>query len=153
MNDEVIQPQGEDVQMTKVIWRNVEVYGKVLGYYNDIPMLNTILYDIQFPYGAIKPYSENLITENILTQVDDDGYHNHLLKGILDHSRDKQSLEKKDKWIVTNRVRWYMQQTTGGLKFRVKWKDGTATWISLKDRKESNPIEVAEYVTARNIQD
>ena len=46
-----------------------------------------------------------------------------------------------------------MQQTTGGLKFRVKWKDGTATWISLKDLKESNPIEVAEYVTARSIQD
>ena len=35
----------------------------------------------------------------------------------------------------------------------MKWKDGTVTWIYLKDLKESNPIEVAEYVTARGIQD
>ena len=46
-----------------------------------------------------------------------------------------------------------MRKTTGGWKFRVKWKDGTTTWISLKDLKEYNPIEVAEYVTARSIQD
>ena len=35
----------------------------------------------------------------------------------------------------------------------MKWKDGTTTWISLKDLKESNPIEFAEYVTARSIKD
>ena len=97
--------QGEDMRLDKFTIRNVDSNGKVIGDYNKIPMINTILYDVQFPDGAIKPYSENLITENILTQVDDDGYHNHLLKGILNHSRDKQSLEKKDKWIVTNRVR------------------------------------------------
>ena len=46
-----------------------------------------------------------------------------------------------------------MRQTTVGCKFRVKWKDSTTTWISLKDLKEFNPIEVSEYVTARIIQD
>ena len=35
----------------------------------------------------------------------------------------------------------------------MKLKDGTTTWISLKDLKESNPIEAAEYVIARSIQD
>jgi len=33
----------------------------------------------------------------------------------------------------------------------VKWKDDSETWIKLKDIKESNPIEVAEYAKARNI--
>ena len=46
-----------------------------------------------------------------------------------------------------------MRQTTVGWNFRVKWKDVTVTWTSLEDLKESNNIEVAEYVTARNIQD
>ena len=78
--------------MAKVIIRNVELYDKFIGYYNDTPMLNTILYDVHFPYGAIKPYSENLITENILTQVGDDGYHNQLLEGILDHYKDKRAV-------------------------------------------------------------
>ena len=35
----------------------------------------------------------------------------------------------------------------------MKWKDGTVTWTYLKDIKESNHIEVAEYVTAWSIQD
>ena len=46
-----------------------------------------------------------------------------------------------------------MRKTTVGWKFNIKWRDGTTTWVSLKDIKESNPIEVAEYVTARDIQD
>ena len=70
----------------------------------------------------------------------------------MDHSKDKLSVDKKDQLIVTNRVRRYMRQTTVGWKFRVKWKDGTVTWTSIKDIKESNHIEVAEYVTAQSIQ-
>ena len=83
-------------------------------------MLNTILYDVQFPYCAIKPYSENLISEHILTQMDADGCHNQILEGILDHSKDKRAVEKKDKWIVTKRGRQSMRQTTVGWKLRMK---------------------------------
>ena len=71
--------------LTKFIRRNADSDSKVLGYCNDILMLNTILYDVQLPDGAIKPYSENLNEENILTQVDVYGYPNQLLKGIFDH--------------------------------------------------------------------
>ena len=46
-----------------------------------------------------------------------------------------------------------MHKTTIGCKFNIKWRDGTTTWVSLKDLKESNPIEVAKYVAARDIQD
>ena len=115
-------------------------------------MLNTLLYNVQFPDDAIKPYSANLIAENILTQVDTGSYHNHILEIILDHSKDKRAVENKHQWIVTKRGRRSMRQTTVGWKFRVKWKYGKVTWASLKDIKESNPIEVAEYVTARRIQ-
>ena len=46
-----------------------------------------------------------------------------------------------------------MSQTTVGCKFNVKWIDVKTMRLSLKDLKESNPIEVAEYVAARDIQD
>ena len=105
INAKVILTQGEDVRLAKVIRRNVDSNGQVLGYYKEIPMLNTILYDVQFPYGAIQTYSANLVAENILTQVDTDGYHNHLLGVILDRSEDKRAVEKKYQWIVTKRVR------------------------------------------------
>ena len=52
----------------------------------------------------------------------------------------------------SKRGRRSMRKTTVGWKFHVKRKDDTTTWISLKDSKESNPIEVAKYVTARSIQ-
>ena len=89
MNAEVLLPQGEDVWLAKFIIWNVDSNGQVLGYYKEIPMLNTILYDVQFPYGAIQTYSANLVAENILTQVDADGYHNQLLEETLDRYKDK----------------------------------------------------------------
>ena len=46
-----------------------------------------------------------------------------------------------------------MWQTTVGWNVRVKRKDGTVTWTYLKDIKESNHIEVSEYMTDRSIQD
>ena len=72
INAEVLLPQGEDMRLTTVIRSNVNTDGKVIGYYNKIPTLKAILYDTQFPDGAIKPYSSNLIAENILMQVDAD---------------------------------------------------------------------------------
>ena len=135
MNAEVLLPQGEDVSLTKVIRRNVDSKGQVIGDNNDIPILNTILYNVQFLDGAVKPYSENLIAENILTQVDVDGYRNQILEGILDHSKDNKAVQKKDQWIVTKHARRSMWQTTVGYNFRVKWKDGTVTWTYPKDPK------------------
>ena len=46
-----------------------------------------------------------------------------------------------------------MRKTTVGWKFNIKRIDGTTKWVSLKYLEESNPIEVAEYVTAHNIQE
>ena len=71
----------------------------------------------------------------------------------MDHSKDERAVDKKDQWIVIKIGRLSVRQTTVGWKFHVKWKDGTVTWTSLKYFKEPNRFEVAEYVTARNIQD
>ena len=35
----------------------------------------------------------------------------------------------------------------------VRWKGGESEWIPLKDLKDANPIEVAEYAHANKIQD
>ena len=35
----------------------------------------------------------------------------------------------------------------------VLWKDGSTGWIRLKDVKDSNPVEVAEYAVANRLQD
>ena len=58
--------------MAKVIQRSVDSDGRVGGNYNDVPILNTVLYYVQFTDSAIKTYSANLIEENILMQDDAD---------------------------------------------------------------------------------
>ena len=75
MNSEVLLPQKDDKRLAKVIKRSVDSDGKVIGNYNELPVLNTMLYDVQFPDGSIKPYSANLIAENILIQEDSDRLH------------------------------------------------------------------------------
>ena len=89
-------PQGEEKRLAKVKNRSVNSDGKVIRNYNELQVLNTMLYDVQFPYGSIKPYSENIIAENILMQADSDGLHHQLQEEILDHSKDKQAIENKD---------------------------------------------------------
>ena len=91
MNSEVLLPQGEEKRLVKVIKNSVDSYGKVLGNYDELPVLNTMLYDVQFPDGSINPYSTNIIAENILIQEDGERLHHQLLEGILDHSKDKRA--------------------------------------------------------------
>ncbi|KAI2490433.1 Reverse transcriptase (RNA-dependent DNA polymerase) [Fragilaria crotonensis] len=43
------------------------------------------------------------------------------------------------------------RRTTKGWKLLISWKDGTSSWVPLKDIKESNPVEVAEYALANKI--
>ena len=82
--------------------------------------MNITLYDVQFSDGAIKPYLENLIAENILMQVYSDGYHHQMIDGIQDKSKYKREVDNKDRRIVSKLGRWSMLQTTVGWKFSVK---------------------------------
>ena len=43
--------------------------------------------------------------------------------------------------------------TPKGAELEVAFIDGTASWIPIKDLKESNPIETAKFAVSRNIQD
>ena len=62
-------------------------------------------------------------------------------------------LEHVGRWPIRKRKRRKSQQTTVGWKLLVAWKVGSETWVSLKDLKESNPVEVAEVSRARGIDD
>ena len=46
-----------------------------------------------------------------------------------------------------------LRKTTTGWSLLVQWKDESESWIPLKDLKESHPIELTEYASARGIAD
>ena len=94
-----------------------------------------------------------MIASNIYAEADPDGYSNSLLYEIVDHKSSGEATKMADKYFITKSGTKRMRQSTQGWKFLVKWTNGSRQWIDLKILKESNPVQVAEYVTARNIAD
>ena len=152
INAELHLPQGESEQLARVVRRSVGPDGKVTGAFNDNPLLNTLVYEVEFPDGELKHYSANIIAENILQQVDNSGYHSHGLKGITDVRKTKHALGSNNAFVVSKSGQRRLRQTTMGWDLKVEWKDGSSQWVPLKVLKESNPVEVAEFAVARDIQ-
>ena len=63
--------QQQAVRVVRVI-RNNE--GQTIGEFNNNPILNTKVYGVMFPDGAVHHYAANTIAENICYQVDEEGH-------------------------------------------------------------------------------
>jgi len=59
INAEVLLPHGETQQMTRVIRRSVNSEGKIIG--NLDGNMISLIYDVEFPDGAVKHYAANVI--------------------------------------------------------------------------------------------
>ena len=77
INAKVLLPQGDSQQMAKVVRRAIDSDGLVIGEFNENPILNSLVYDVEYPDGAVKQYAANVIAENVLGQVDKSGFHEH----------------------------------------------------------------------------
>jgi hypothetical protein len=154
INAEVSLQLGDNMATGKVTKRAVGPDGTVTGSYDNNPYLNSMIYEVEFPDGQIREYAANLIAENMLTQVDSDGYSITMMEGIIDYKKDPAvAVSKSDMYVVTRRGQKRMRKTTQGWKLLVKWADGSETWIPLKDMKESHPVDAAEFARARDIAD
>ena len=69
----------------------------------------------------------------------------------MDHRSDSSAISCGDEWIVSKNGNKSRKHTTKGWYFEVKWKDGTTSWVPLKEIKENHPIETAEYVKFASI--
>jgi hypothetical protein len=125
--------------------------GNLVGKSHENPMLDTSEYVIEYEDGTSDCMFANAIAENIYTQIDDKGRHLMLLKELTDHRKGDDAIDIANGFIVMPNGRRVRKRTTKGWKLQVKWKDGTTTWVPLKDLKETNPVEVAEYAIANNI--
>jgi hypothetical protein len=112
-----------------------------------------MVYEVEFPDGKMKEYAANVLAENMLSQVDSEGFSTVLFDGIVDFRKNETAIKKADRFLVTKRGRRKLRQTTVGWELLVAWKDGSETWMPLKSLKESNPVGVAEFAKAKGIDD
>jgi hypothetical protein len=44
-----------------------------------------------------------------------------------------------------------MKKSTAGWDFEIEWKDGSTSWLPLKELKETNAVEVAQYAKGNRL--
>jgi uncharacterized protein YigE (DUF2233 family) len=74
--------------------------------------------------------------------VDEDGNAYTLLDSIVDHKKENNAVEQSDSMIVIN-GKVHPKRTTKGWNLCLQSRDGSTSWVPLKDIKESHPIQVA----------
>ena len=114
-------------------------------------MLNTMIYDVDFPGGSIRKYRVNVISDNTYYQVYSEVFLHPTLSGILDSDKDTTTAKKGDQYIITKSIQRCMRKSTIGWNLFIAWKDGSEQHKLLSLMKESNPIEVAEFATDNGI--
>ena len=74
LNAEVQLQLGEKNFTGKVRRRALGPDGNIIGKYDNNPYLNSVMYGMEFIDSQVKEYGANIIVENMLSQVDSNGY-------------------------------------------------------------------------------
>ena len=148
----LVNRNGETVP-AKVVKRARDNNGNPIGKKHDNPLMDTREYECMLDDGTIIRYNANVIAENIFAQCDDEGRRQAVLSEITDHKKDPSAIDITKGYTTTRKGKRIPKTTTKGWKLLCQWKDGSSDWIDLKHVKDSNPIELAEYVVANRIQE
>jgi hypothetical protein len=148
-------PRGQDDELayTRVKRRAVDVEGKPVGRPSINPLLDSCQYEVEFMDGDTEILTANIIAENLLAQVDEEGHRQMLIDEIEDHRITDDAIPIVQGTFSTPSGMKRRRRTTKGWELSVRWKDGSSTCISLKDLKDTYPVELADYDIDNKIQD
>jgi hypothetical protein len=86
---EVMLPQGDILVPAHVTRRKHDVNGNPIGVAHYNPLLDTRVYEVEFPDGHIKEYAANIIAENIYAEVDSEGNQFLIMDEIIGQQADE----------------------------------------------------------------
>ena len=138
--------------MSRQKWVRMDHLGNPLGKAHANPLLDTREYEVQLEDGTYDSYFGNIITENLYSQCDAEGREFNTIRDIIGHKTDGHAIAKADGYYTVGSHQ-RPKKTTAGWKINVEFTDGVTAWLPLKDVKESNPIELAEYAILNRIDD
>jgi hypothetical protein len=154
-NMEIGLPRGEDgaLQHARVKRRALDDDGKPIGTPSNNPLLDTRAYEVVHLDGGTEILTANIIAENLLAQVDDEGHKQQMLDEIIDHRSDSSAVPMVNGYYKGPSGHPTRKRTTRGWQLYVTWKGGSTDWVALKDLKDSYPVELAEYAIMAKIAD
>ena len=154
LNAEILIDRGGDTKVHARVTKRVrDNDGNPVGHRHSNPLLDSRIYECETEDGVLERYTANQIAENIYSQCDDEGLSHVVLKEISDHRSNDTAIRIADGFIISKNGNKVPKRTTKGWELLCEWRDGSNTWIPLKDLKDSNPIEVAEYAVANGLQE
>ena len=71
---------------------------------------------------------------------------------LINYKKDETAIKIGDTFKVSSTGKERQRESTIGWKILVQWTDDSTSWIPLKVLKEHNPIEVAEFAVASEIE-
>ena len=153
LNMELALPQGDSLEprMARVTKRLKDANGIPIGTADDNPLLDMRMYEVEYLDGEHASLSANHIAENLFAQVDDDGNRQVLMKEIIHYRMNGQEVKHQDAFITTKTGTKRRRETTKGWEILIEWKDGNTNWVTLKDVKESYPVQLAEFAISNHI--
>ena len=151
LSAELLLPHGDQMQRARVIKRQRDEAGLPVGRADSNPILDSRLYEVEFPDGATETVTANLIAENLYSQIDEEGYQHQILKEITGHQFTDEAVKPEDGYVTTHSGMKRPKITTAGCLMEATFTDGSTGWVPLKDIKLSNPVEVAEYAVAHKL--
>jgi hypothetical protein len=146
----VMLPRDSALVGGKISRRKRDRDGNPVGRSNVNLILDTRVYEIEFPDGHVDKYDANVIAEHMYSQVDSEGHRFMIMDEIVDHEKDGSAVAAYDQYITVN-GRQHSRKSAKGWNFCIQWMDGSTSWEALKDPKESNPVEIAEYVVSNKL--
>jgi len=144
LSAQVILPVGGEFRRGQVTRRLCDGNGKPIGTRNSNPFLDTREYEVGFFDGSSASYLANIIAEKIYSQVDQEGRTYTLLDEIIDHEEDP---------AISNVIPNLPCHTMKGWRFLVAWKDGSTSYVPLREMKNTYPVETADYVVKNKLEE
>ena len=143
---------GGETLLGTVVKRKKGLDGKPIGTRHKNPLFDSRAYDVSFPGGVIQEYTANVIAESLYSQLDDQGRQFAIMSEIIGHRKNGDAVGKDDGFIVSKNGNKVPRRTTKGWEIAIEWKDGSQSWIPLREAKDGYPIELAEYIVAQGLE-
>ena len=147
-----IRRNDEGLYHARVKRRAVDQDGKPIGRPSNNPLLDSRQYEVEYSDGTNEILTANIIAENLLAQVDDQGHRHLMMDEIEDYRKKPDAIPIEEGTVTTPSGLRKKKKTTRGWEFYVRWKGGSGDWVAMKDLKESYPVQLADYAIANDLQ-
>ena len=109
-----LPPETEGPNFTRVVKRLQNNNGMPIEKSNNNPIKDTRIYKVKYCDGHRAVLSENVIAQNMITQVDDEGNGSVLFSEIIDYRTNGKELRQQDAFISSRSGGKRRRQTIKG---------------------------------------